>query len=610
MVCKCLLSRPYPREDESLPSYLLRLISANHYRNPVVLLQHLGASISNNRLPAKKIWFGEFDTQAVERCANLTHGTLGLMAAKHIESNALEVCGKRFREHAIRYNRLKVCPFCLIENRPIDLSNSLCAKTLCLIHGVKLLTQSPETGRALTWGTHYLLNKVTTWDVALSNVPIIDCEWGMNQAIDDALTTGFCTPSASLGKLDLSTLLDLLYFFARFNTRRWLAQNASIRNSFRKDENYINAFNILENWPVSFHNELKSFEHHPLSKRGKSGLRHYYRDIYDALYAPSIVSDCVKQLIRPVFEQYLTNAYPYPIMSSAIRLGDGVLHNSNTVNEKQACNILKCPPTRLKLYVRVGLLHPIAQFPNDNSWYHRIDVDRLGLTLDNAVSLTGCAQALCISNHQTRKLLTAELLPALIKPTRENRDWLIEKSEIQQLVGSLKARSTVARDPDLHGFKRQTFRGMDIVASIKAILSGTLNCKMVADPSQPLSLHQFVPIPSLAEHEKDFVSPKEASELVGANINAIYDWMKRGFISYQKRKVERTARPVKLISKSSLAQFKRKFRVGTPISATNRQSYTQVSGPNIDGACVKLYSRRCAGKLQPPSSPTNLSNLR
>jgi len=304
MVCKCLLSRPYPREDESIPSYLLRLISANHYRNLVVLLQHLSASISNNRLPAKKIWFGEFNTQAVEGCANLAPGTLGLMAAKHFGPNAIEFCGKRFREHAIRYNRLKVCPFCAIENRPIDLSNSLSAKTLCTKHGVKLLTQSPQTSRALTWGTHYLLNKVTMWDVALSNVPIIDCEWRMNQAIDDSLTTGFCTPSASLGKLDLSTLLDLLYSFARFNTRRWLASNASIRNSFRNDENYINAFNILENWPLSFLNELKSFER-AMSKRGKSGLRHHYRDIYDALYTPSIVSDSVKQLICPVFEQYL-----------------------------------------------------------------------------------------------------------------------------------------------------------------------------------------------------------------------------------------------------------------------------------------------------------------
>jgi len=605
-----LLTRPYPLTDESLPSYLLRLVSANHYRNPVVLLQYLGATISNNRLPAKKMWFGEFDTQAVERCANLGPGTLGLMAAKHIGPNAIEVCGKRFREHALRYNRLTVCPFCLIENRPIDLSNSLSTKTLCPKHGVKLLTQSPQTGRALTWGTHYLLKEVITWDVALSNVPIIDCEWSMNQAIDDALTTGFCTPSASLGKLDLSTLLDLLYFFARFNRRRWLAPNASIRNSFRNDENYINAFNILENWPLSFHNELKSFELHAISKRGKSGLRHHYRDIYDALYAPSIVSDSAKQLIRPVFERFLTNVYPNPIMSSAIRLNDEVLHNSNTVNEKQACNILICPPTRLKLYVRVGLLHPIAQFPNDNSWYHRIDVDRLRLTLDNAVSLTGCAQALCISNHQTRKLLTAELLPALIKPTSENRDWLVETSELQQLVGGLKARSTVAKDPDLHGFKRQTFRGMDIVASIKAILSGTLNCRMVTDPSQPLSLHQFVPIPSLAEHEKDFVSPKEASELVGANINAIYDWMKRGFISYQKRNVERTARPVKLISKSSLAQFKRKFRVGIPTNTINRQAYTQVSGPNIDGACVKLYSLRRANKIQTPPSFTNKSSQR
>jgi len=255
-----LLTRPYPLTDESLPSYLLRLISANHYLNPVVLLQHLGASISNNRLPAKNIWFGEFDTQAVERCGNLAPDKLVPMATKQIEPNAIEVCGKRIREHAIHYNRLKVCPFCLIEIRQIDLSNSLSAKTLCLNHGIKLLTNSPQTGRVLTWGTHYVLKEVTAWDATLSAVPIIDCEWRMNQAIDDALTTGFCTPSASLGKLDLPTLLNLLYFFARFNTRRWLAPNETIRTSFRNDENYINAFHILENWPVSFHNELKSFE--------------------------------------------------------------------------------------------------------------------------------------------------------------------------------------------------------------------------------------------------------------------------------------------------------------------------------------------------------------
>lgn len=291
-----LLTRPYPLPSESLPSYLLRLISANHYRNPVVLLQYLGATISNNRLPAKKIWFGAFDTQAVEQCANLVPGTLNQMAAKYIGPSFISVNGKKLREHAIQFNRLKVCPICLIDNHRVDLSHSFSAKTLCPKHGVKLLTHSPLTGGALTWTTHYLFKEVKLWEQTVPATPTFDCEWRMNQAIEHALTTDICTPSRSLGELDLTTLLDLLYFFARFNARLWLTPN---------------------------------------SKIGKIGLKHHYKDIYDALFASSVVSDKVKLLIRPIFEQYSTRIYPNPIMSNAVRLNNDVLHNSNTINAKQ-----------------------------------------------------------------------------------------------------------------------------------------------------------------------------------------------------------------------------------------------------------------------------------
>ena len=52
---------------------------------------------------------------------------------------------------------------------------------------------------------------------------------------------------------------------------------------------------------------------------------------------------------------------------------------------------------------------------------------------------------------------------------------------------------------------------------------------------------------------------QQTSKELGVNINAIYDFAKRGFLPIKKLQTGRTARPIKLISRSRIEQFKNNY---------------------------------------------------
>ena len=66
-----LLIRPYPQSTDSLPNYLLRLTADNGYKNSMQLLRSANCKLLNNRLPGKKIFFGDFDLERVAMLANI-----------------------------------------------------------------------------------------------------------------------------------------------------------------------------------------------------------------------------------------------------------------------------------------------------------------------------------------------------------------------------------------------------------------------------------------------------------------------------------------------------------------------------------------------------------
>lgn len=127
---------------------------------------------------------------------------------------------------------------------------------------------------------------------------------------------------------------------------------------------------------------------------------------------------------------------------------------------------------------------------------------------------------------------------------------------------------------------------------IKNILSNKTAVVYIEDPNNLLSLQQFHPCFDISFQPDEYVSPKQASKMLGVNINAIYDFAKRGFLPMEKLLVSRTARPIKLISKNHLEYFKKNYVLSKGINKNELANFQIISGPSVNNGIINLYIRR------------------
>lgn len=244
---------------------------------------------------------------------------------------------------------------------------------------------------------------------------------------------------------------------------------------------------------------------------------------------------------------------------------------------------------KVKVYVREGLLSYSHVLPNGTNLFFRSGVIKLKSRLTSCCSIDECAELLGISVYLARQLLRASIILALLKPNTENRDWLIEKSQIEELIGQLKSSANPAIKKSKKAHKRFTFVKIGFGRLIQSMLNGDISFGYKPNKKQPLSLEQFAPyFDANDEPIRDFLSPNEAKIELGVNINAIYDFIKLGYLEYDKLQVKRTARPIKMIPKASVEKFKSRY-VLTKQLKNSTASYELVSGPKIDGCCLNIY---------------------
>ncbi|MBL4941600.1 MAG: hypothetical protein JKY81_08045 [Colwellia sp.] len=74
------------------------------------------------------------------------------------------------------------------------------------------------------------------------------------------------------------------------------------------------------------------------------------------------------------------------------------------------------------------------------------------------------------------------------------------------------------------------------------------------------------------------------------NVNAIYDFIKLGYLECKKQEVKRTARAVKMIPKASVGKFKSRYLLYNQLSLPKAND-ARLAAPNVDGCCVSLFSK-------------------
>lgn len=589
-----LLIRPHPQSTDSLPSYLLRLTEANGYKNPTQLLRSENYKLLNNRLPGKKVFFGEFDLEQVASLADINISQVKDLRLKHINETHCLALGQAFLNRNLNFSYVRVCPECYEECHTIPFINSLTIKTFCTKHNFRLISIHPQTHYKLTWGTRFLWRDIEKWHSKGSITEVSEAEFNINQQIETIQQYDFQVGSEVLC---LNDYCDLLAFFAHFHH---FAFNRISPVSSRNDieicrQYYAPAYCYINEWPTRFFELLEHFENHPISNRGLTGIRKCFRDLYDDIYSPENNSSAAYKLLRRGFEEYLRDHFANGmLMKSLTQVPSYTKDNSILISDTQVADILGNPLSKVKVYVREKLLSPAHNLPNNTRLFLRDDVLKLKSKLNNCCSIDDCSNLLGISVYQTRQLLRAAIILPLIKPSMENRDWLVENKQVKKIIDKLKASAIHTPQKSSTVKKRYSFAKIDFEHLIKGMLDGVIKYGYIANKERLLSLAQFTPIFESEEvSNNQFLSPQEATKELEVNINAIYDFIKLGYLKCKKLKVKRTARPVKMIPKRSIDKFKSNYRLSKQMrDNTNCKQVKLISGPNIDGCCVKVYSVR------------------
>jgi hypothetical protein len=588
-----LLIRPHPQTTDTLPSYLLRLTAANGYKNPMLLLRSNQFQLLNNRLPGKKIFFGYFDLERLAVLANITITQVEGLRFKHINNTRCLAFEQQFLVKSLNVSNLRVCPYCYGEKQTIAFINSLTVRTYCTKHNYPLISVHPATGKKLTWATNYFWRDAVSWGNNIPSVEIGEAEFQLNQQIESFETSRVIIERQ---KLNLAEYCDLLEFFAHFHQ---FAFGVNSNNQAKSDikfsrQYYSAAYWYAAEWPARFFQLLEHFEDNPMSDNRITGIRKCFRDLYDDIYSSENKNSNAYKLLKSGFEEYLRDHFSNGIlMQSLSQVGPQIKSKSRFISESQVAEVLCCHLGKVKVYVREKLLSSSHCLVNGTHIFFRADVMKLRVRLTNCCSICECAELLGISVYHARLLLRSNIISALLEPSTDNRDWLIEVKEIENLIKQLKANVTQSIKNSEHAKKRFAFSGCNFAELIKKMLCNKIQYGFSNNKSAPLSLEQFKPEFQANDTAlNDLLTPKEACSTLGINKNVVYNFIKIGLLDCIKQQVEQTPRPIKLIPLASINHFKSSYLLRHQLSGTPLINFETISGPKINGGIINVYRRK------------------
>jgi hypothetical protein len=588
-----LLIRPYPKATDSLPSYLLRLTAANGYKNSMQLLRAGNCSLSNNRLPGKKIFFGYFDLERVAMLANIDISQVDALKFRQVSNTRCSAFAQDFLVKNLNVSQLRVCPHCYGEHSTIAFTNSLAAKTYCTKHNCPLITVHPVTGRKLTWATHYLWRDITSWNSDISSVEIMEAEFQINQQIESLEVSHLIIGGLSF---NLAEYCDLLEFFAHFHHFALGNKNSiHAKNNIEFSRQYHSAaYWYIAEWPARFFQLLEHFEGNPMSGNRLTGIRKCFRDLYDDINSPENSRSKAYELLKIGFTEYLCDHFSNGMLMRTILLVDPKAKEQSTfISDTQVARVLCCPLSKVKVYIREKLISPSHFLVNGTRLFLRTGVMRLKSKLENCCSIDECAELLDVSVYHTRQLLRDGIINPLLEPNLTSRDWLIEKREIERLINRLKANALPSVCNPTTAIKRFGFAGYSFTDLIKKMLSGQVNYSYSDSNNAPFSLIKFTPIYQANDDvSTELLTPQEACSALGINKNVIYEFIKIGLVDCIKQKTNRTPRPIKLIPKESINKFKTCYLLRHQLNGIPVSDLKIISGPKIDGGLVNVYQRK------------------
>ncbi|RLV60497.1 hypothetical protein D5018_06810 [Parashewanella curva] len=580
-----LLNRLYLKPNELLPSYLHRLANGNGYRNIQTLMKLLGEELVNTRVPSKRLFFGDFDTEKLASLVNQPHQQIESRQLIKHGATRFSYMEQNFLAKAFDFTYLKVCPHCYSEVSTFNFLNSLKMKSCCTKHRCSLLSINPDNGKKLSWSTHHLKTELPEWVKDIPAREITEQEFLLNQHIEHLWEQQPSSIYPVLNNLNLSELIDVCSFLSHFHLRAFPTHQDS-------DTPFLIAHDYLCDWPNKFYELLDYFQKHPMRMKGLTGIRNCYRDLYDDLCSIENSQSDGYRLLKKAFDQFIQSHFSNGNFNSKITLIDSdILSSRAFVNQTQAMAVLDIPVSKFKVLLRESFLKPKTVLKNGDAMYARTDINTLKTRLERCLSLEGAAKLLDLSQYRLRLLINGGIIKPLLKPTKANRDWLIEKEELESFVKRLVSCAQLkVTKSNKHQVKQFQFFGVDFLELVKQMLGGQIAYTYNPLKRSPMAFKQFIPVRSMREQpDPEWLSPAEACTFLEVNKNVVYELLKKDFIKGKKKSVKRTARPVLHIHKSSAIEFKNAYQLRHQIHEPER--YTVVHGKSVDGFMINLYQR-------------------
>lgn len=480
-----LLARPKAYSNECLMGYLMRLSQLNGFRHIGHLLNFAGLNWKNNRVPVHKILTGEYDL-------SLHFLRLGVENFLSPASYDYATFQKVIDTPYLFVKYPKVCPECLKQMSYCSYHWAFLPVVACNIHRTLLIDTYRKNGKRLSWYREKLDGKDPQCGslkmISLnSDSPVLQ----FNSYIYSLLTKSYFksdVPSV-MKDLSLREALSCINFIAHYMARvkGGHFHPYQMENSYLATI-YVEVWKILKQWPDGLYTLLSQFIDNPMSSRGVAGLNKHYRDLYEQLHRRKENRGIL--LIKEEFDRYIGTYWPGILEKDRLTRIKLPSTANNIISKKSAASILECRPERIDKLVSLKLLSRVIF--KGKAHYLRDETEGLAKLQSSNWTMSQACAALQITRYQLKLLLDANVLAAIQKPSKLNRDWVIDRIACEDFIKRLIKKSRTGSVPvesiSMAGVLHQ---GFSVVEVVLLMTNGALGYSYEPDRVHPLSIKQF-----------------------------------------------------------------------------------------------------------------------
>lgn len=479
-----LLCRPNKHKNECILGYLIKLSEYNGFKHLGHLLRYAGLDWKNAKAPVHKIITGEFDLTPYFE-------SLSLFESSSPASNICKLFRKTVDTRNVIVGNPRVCPVCVKEGGYSQYQWAFLPILSCIKHGVMLVDTHPKSLKRLSWyrRQHDFLND----KISIQSLPLLQAT---NAARHQTATfirmlgeiqtmRGSPTPLVGLAVNEALTLLNFLtHYSSKLHGERFRPQKL---DSLSLAHRYSWGWKLLVDWPDNFFAFLSQFIDRPFVESRKLGMSGQFKDIRDSLHRYKD-NEGIKK-VQSEFNRFIDEYWPGAIDVKRVTR-NSLSESRNIIGKKEAARLLSCRLPRVEQFVAQKKLGAILF--NGRTYFKRREVCELIKIKQENWSLSEACKALEISRYQMKKLLDARLVKALQVPNEYNRDWLVDKTDVTELINKLKRHAVLENvSGNQYTYKGITRQGYSIVELIRAMLQGRLKYIVRPKAQHPLSILQF-----------------------------------------------------------------------------------------------------------------------